>query len=107
MFVARDLAMIGLAQFLFGKEKRSRRVDQRRRGEFARSEAGMPGEEPLLEIRTVVKTEAAEGDGEFGIAESEGESELAVSNRDCCAGRVLRKESAGRQVGEIAPPSTE
>jgi len=31
----------------------------------------MPGEEPLLEIRTVIKTEAAEGDGEFGIAESE------------------------------------
>jgi hypothetical protein len=30
-----------------------------------------------------------------------------MSNRDCCAGRVVSKESAGRQVGEIAPASTE
>jgi hypothetical protein len=63
--------MIGLAQFLFGKEKRSGRVDQRRRGGFARSETGMPGEEPLLEIRTVIRTEAAEGNGEFRMPEGE------------------------------------
>jgi hypothetical protein len=63
--------MIGLAQSLIGKERSSGRADQRRSGGFARSEAGMPGEEPLLEIRTVIKTEAAERDGEFGIAESE------------------------------------
>ena len=30
-----------------------------------------------------------------------------MSNRDCCAGSVVRKESAGRQVGEIAPARTE
>jgi hypothetical protein len=63
--------MIRLAQSLIGKERSEGRVDQRRSGEFARSEAGKPGEEPLFKIRTVIRAEAVKEYAELGIAESE------------------------------------
>src|ERR1700686_5651369 len=48
MFVARGLAMIGLAQFLIGSEKSLCRQDQRRSGEFDTNDAESPGEELRL-----------------------------------------------------------
>jgi hypothetical protein len=63
--------MIGLAQFLIGKEKSSGKADQRRRGEFNKKEAESPGEELRWEIRNAIMFEDSEMDGEFRIAKSE------------------------------------
>jgi hypothetical protein len=62
--------MIGHAQFPIEKKKRSGNADQRRKGGFAGAEAGIPGEEPLFEIRNAISFEAPEQEGEFRIAES-------------------------------------
>lgn len=69
-------------------------------------EEELPGEEPLSEIRRAVRIEAPDADG-FGIAESECKSESAESRRDCCAGRIVRKVSAGMQVGTSVRANTE
>jgi hypothetical protein len=106
MFVARGLAINGLAQYSIWKEKSSGKVDQSRRGGLDKREEELPGEEPLSEIRRAIRIEAPDADG-FGTAESECESESAGSRRDCCAGRVVRKVSVGMQVGTIVAASTE
>jgi len=62
--------MIGLAQFLFGKEKSSGKADQRRRGRVDTKEEESPGEELRSEMRNAIWSESTEKDGEFGIAES-------------------------------------
>jgi len=107
MFVARGPAMIGLAQLLIGKEKSLWKEDQRRRGGFDKNEAESAGEELRLEPRNAIVIEVSEIDGAFRIAESQCESVPAESRRDCGAGRVVSKESAGRQVGAIAAACAE
>ena len=107
MFVARGLAMIGLAQFLIGSEKSLWKEDQRRSGEFDTNDAESPGEELRLETGKAIVIEVSEINGEFRIAESQCESVLTERRRDCGAGGVASKESAGRQEGAIAAASTE
>jgi hypothetical protein len=63
--------MMGLAQFLIGREKSLWKEVQRRRGELDMKEAESPGERPRLEIRNAIWSEATEEDGEFRIAEGE------------------------------------
>ena len=63
--------MVGLAPFSSDGRNDSREANQRRRGGFKRSAPESPGEEPLLEIRNAIKTEASEIDGEFKVVESE------------------------------------
>jgi len=58
-------------------------------------------------MRNAIRAEAPEAEGEFKIAECVGESELAENGRGFGAGRVVTKESAGRQLGATAPASTE
>jgi hypothetical protein len=58
-------------------------------------------------MRNAIRAEAPEAEGEFKIAEYAGESELAGSGRAFGAGRVVRRVSAGTQVGATTASNTE
>ena len=55
----------------------------------------------------MIRIDAPDADCGFGAAERKCESESAGSRRGCCAGRVVRKVSAGMQAGTIVAASTE
>ena len=99
--------MNGLAQYSVWKGKSSRKVDQSRRGGLDTKEEESPGEELRREIRNAIRTELSDENAECSGAKNHREPESPESRRDCCAGRVVNKESEGVQAEVIAPASAE
>jgi hypothetical protein len=58
-------------------------------------------------MRDAIRAAEHEDEGEFKIAECAGDSELAETGREFGAGRVVRRVSAGTQVGATAAASME
>jgi len=58
-------------------------------------------------LRNAIRAEAPEDEEEFKIAQCAGGSELIETRREFGAGRVVRRVSAGTQVGATVRASTE
>jgi hypothetical protein len=70
MFVARGLAINGLAQYSVWKGKSSGKLDQSRRGGLVAKEEESPGQELRLEIRNAIRTELPDEDAEYSGTKS-------------------------------------